>query len=345
MKITKRQQDPQRTLDQFGDGLRIIPFDWSTYNNSQAKEKILFLKLLNELCNLTDGKAYIRNGRKPQLASHMIFCMCLKVYLGTSSRRLISDLELCKRNYYIDSTPHFNSVSNYFNSSIIKHHLQYLIGLSALPLAQLEDKFAIDSTGFSERKYLEKWSTIRQNFSKHQQYKKAHCIYGVYSNVIPSVIVTEGTANDSPYFKQLLNNASKNFDIKDITADMAYSSRENLDYANELGITPYIPFKKNAVGKSKGAVMWNRMYRHFKDNKEEFMKHYHVRSNAESGFFMIKQKFGDSVSYKIPLAQTNEILCKILCHNICVLIQEMFLSKLDIDFYSCAGKYVAQQYS
>ena len=116
-----------------------------------------------------------------------------------------------------------------------------------------------------------------------------------------------------------------------------------MQYAEELGITPYIPFKKNSRGLSKGFSAWNKMYRYFTDNKEEFMKHYHVRSNAESGFFMIKQRFGDNLSYKNTISQTNEILCKILCHNICVLIQEIFLSNLDINFNYCAKNYVAQQ--
>lgn len=335
------KEQTQKKLDEWG----IIhnPFDWSTYNRSQTKEKILFLKLLHELCNLTEGDTYIGKGRKPRPAPHMIFCMCLKVYLSTSSRRLVSDLELCRQKNYLQFVPHFNSVSNYFNSNQLKHHLQYLIGLSALPLAQLEDKFAIDSTGFSERKYLDRWSSIRQSFSKHQQYKKAHCIYGVYSNIIPHAIITEGTAADSPHFNLLLKTAADNFNIKEITADMGYSSRENMQFANELGITPFIPFKKNATGKSRGAPVWSKMYQYFQSNREEYMKHYHVRSNAESGFFMIKQKFGGSINYKIPTAQTNEILCKILCHNICVLIQEMFLSKVEVDFNSCAKTYVAQQ--
>ncbi len=340
--MEKTINDKQRTLFDFNKVED--PFDWATYNKSQTKEKLLFLKLLHEICNYTGGYSYYGKGRKPRSSSHMIFCMCLKVYLGTSSRRLISDLTLSKQNNYIEAVPHFNSVSNYFNSRVIKSQLQYLIGLSALPLAQIEDKFAIDSSGFSERKYMERWSMIRQSYSKHQKYKKAHCIYGVYSNIIPQAIITEGTEHDSPKFKLLLETAADNFNVAEITADKAYSSRENLQSAYDLGITPFIPFKKNASSHSKGCSAWNKMYRYFKDNREEFMKHYHVRSNAESGFFMIKQKFGGGLCYKNPTAQINEILCKILCHNICVLVQEMFLSNIEIDFNSCANKFVAQKY-
>ena len=39
-------------------------------------------------------------------------------------------------------------------------------------------------------------------------------------------------------------------------------------------------------------------------------------------FSMIKAKFRDHVRSKTPEAMVNEVLCKILCHNVCVLIQE-----------------------
>ena len=38
---------------------------------------------------------------------------------------------------------------------------------------------------------------------------------------------------------------------------------------------------------------------------------------------MVKSKFGASVRSKTWTAQINEVLCKIICHNICVVIQEM----------------------
>jgi hypothetical protein len=38
---------------------------------------------------------------------------------------------------------------------------------------------------------------------------------------------------------------------------------------------------------------------------------------------MIKAKFGDCVRSKTTVAMKNEALCKILCHNICYLIQAM----------------------
>jgi hypothetical protein len=39
---------------------------------------------------------------------------------------------------------------------------------------------------------------------------------------------------------------------------------------------------------------------------------------------MIKTKFGDSVRSKTEVAGRNEVLAKVLCHNICCLIHAMY---------------------
>lgn len=63
------------------------------------------------------------------------------------------------------------------------------------------------------------------------------------------------------------------------------------------------------------------MYGYFMYHREEFLEHYHKRSNAETAFSAIKAKFGDSLRSKSDVGQVNEALYKILCHNICVLVQ------------------------
>jgi len=49
---------------------------------------------------------------------------------------------------------------------------------------------------------------------------------------------------------------------------------------------------------------------------------------------MIKAKFGDSMRSKTERAQINEALCKVLCHNICCLIQAMYELGLKPKFYA-----------
>ena len=74
------------------------------------------------------------------------------------------------------------------------------------------------------------------------------------------------------------------------------------------------------------------MYLYFVNHFDEFMIHYHKRSNAEKVFSMMKSKYGIYLRTKSEVAQDNEIICKALCHNISVLIHETFELGISIGF-------------
>lgn len=135
------------------------------------------------------------------------------------------------------------------------------------------------------------------------------------------------------------------YDIEEVSADKAYSSRENLDAVDKAGGIPFIPFKSNVdeSTRAKGAPMWKKMYEMSVKHPKEFDHHYHKRSNAETTFHMIKKKFGKHLRCKKRIGQENEILAKCLCHNLCVLIKAMFELNIDIDFEKCAEIPIAQQ--
>jgi transposase len=140
--------------------------------------------------------------------------------------------------------------------------------------------------------------------------------------VVTAVEITDRAANDSPQLPPLVEKTANNFNIDDASGDKAYSSLENHEALAKIGAVPYIAFKKNATGAVGGA--FEKMYRMFCVNRDEFLAHYHKRSNVESTFGMIKAKFGTKLRSKGERAQINEALCKVLCHNLCCLIQSMF---------------------
>jgi hypothetical protein len=45
-----------------------------------------------------------------------------------------------------------------------------------------------------------------------------------------------------------------------------------------------------------------------------------------------KAKFGTTLRSKGDISQMNELLCKVLCHNICVVIQSMYELGIEADF-------------
>ena len=72
------------------------------------------------------------------------------------------------------------------------------------------------------------------------------------------------------------------------------------------------------------------------------MKHYNRRSNIEAAYSMIKSKFGSSLRSMSDTGQINEALCKVLAHNICVLVQAMH--ELGIEPIFCAEIQPAQKF-
>lgn len=87
------------------------------------------------------------------------------------------------------------------------------------------------------------------------------------------------------------------------------------------------------------ALVYYELCQHiFNFNRLEFMAHYHKRSNIESAFSMIKAKFGGSVRSKSPVAQVNEVLLKVLCHNICVLLQSIGELGIEANFWDCRAE-------
>lgn len=72
-----------------------------------------------------------------------------------------------------------------------------------------------------------------------------------------------------------------------------------------------------------------RKFDFFQYQSDAFLTHYHKRSNVESTVTMVNSKFGDSLPSKTDMAQRNEVLCKIICHNICCLICAIYEHGID----------------
>jgi transposase len=148
---------------------------------------------------------------------------------------------------------------------------------------------------------------------------KVHILCGVKTNVVTAIAILDKNAGDCPQLPGLVNATAANFTVKEVSLDKAYLSRDNLELIAGLGAMPFIPFKSNSVAGEAGSL-WEKMFHFFQFQREQFLAHYHKRSNVESTFSMVKAKFGDHIRSKSEAAMVNEVLCKFLCHNICCVI-------------------------
>jgi len=305
--------------------------DWSAYNKAQTNEKQMFLELLSELCNDISNKPY-EFGRPKLSMADMVFASALKVYTTFSLRRFVSDMRFAKEKGFTDTICSYSSISNYMRNPKMTLILMNLILKSAIPLKAIESKFAVDSSGFSTCRF-DRWFSFKYGKEINSRiWIKAHIMNGVKTNVITSVKITEAYDSDNPQFSGLVKETAKTFEIKEVSADKGYLGYENMKLVEELGGTAYIPFKSSSTSRARHPKLWKKMFHYFMFNREEFLEHYHQRSNVETTFHMIKSKFGSSLRSKNNIAQVNEILLKVLCHNICVIIQEMHELGIKPDF-------------
>jgi hypothetical protein len=160
---------------------------------------------------------------------------------------------------------------------------------------------------------------------------KCHLMCGVKTNIVIARSRFRDATRVTPNSCPLLDATTKNFRIAEVSADKGYASRTNTNAVAILGATPCISFADHHKG--HGGSMWGHIYHYFMFNRENFLAHYHKRSNVESTFSMMKRKFGDSLRSKTDVAMVNETLCKVLCHNLVVLIHEMYELGIDPVFW------------
>ncbi len=311
--------------------------NWPAYNAAQTQEKSQLQALLYELCrNLPEPEQH--RGRPRLSLADIIFASTFKIYSTVSGRRFQSDLQEAKRRGFLSKMPSYNSVFRYLEAESLTPYLYELIKLSAQPLKSVETDFAVDSSGFSTGQFM-RWLDVKYGkLEDRRMWIKVHLMCGVKTNVVTSVEISDGYANDHGYFKPLVEAAAENgFTLKEVSADKAYLSGENLLTTLRHKAIPYIPFKSNSKAQTNygpKSTLWTRMLSFYNDNREEFLTHYHKRSNVETTFHMIKAKFGQRLRSKTLTAQVNEALCKVLCHNLCVVIQSVHELGIEADFSS-----------
>lgn len=298
--------------------------EWTAYNAAQTNEERLFRDLLQSLCAGIEQPPQTFGRPRLPLAD-VVFGLVSKVYSTKSGRRFTSSLRDAESAGFVRKAAHYNSASRYLDSDALTHLLKSLIEQTAAPLRAVESDFAVDSTGFSTSTYSRwfdhKWGKMRSE----AKWVKCHLMCGVRTNVVTSVEVTPTESADAPFLSPLVQTTARTFAIDEVSADKAYSSKRNLRAVQAVGGTAYIPFKARTTGMGKNFDgLWNQMWHYYQFNQQQFLAHYHKRSNVETTFSMIKGKFGGAVRSKAPTAQVNEVLCKVLAHNLCVLIASVY---------------------
>lgn len=309
--------------------------DWPRYNAAQRNEKHHFRYLLRDLVALVEGPVH-QSGRRPYFNSGRIFGLVYKVYTGFSLRRFDTDLREAKNAGFTSAAPSTSSLARYMDNQTLTPVLHDLVLCSALPMHVYETRFAIDATGFSSsqfaRWFTEKWGQVKEHQSR--DWAKLHLICGTGTGIITCAEISDWRDHDNQYFEPLVAETAGHFDVLHVAADKAYISRNNMQFVDGLGATLYAPFKSNVVPpRFNDNSAWARMLRLFLTDYDRWAQDYHVRSIAETVISTMKRLFGDKMDSRNTVAQANEILCRVIAHNLIVIIHQMYERDLVPDFH------------
>lgn len=306
--------------------------DWPAYNAAQVHEAERFTELLADLCSGIMEEPRRGRGRPRIPLRDAVASAVLKVYSTMSGRRASGDVRSAREDGYLTHAPHYNSVFRTLEDESLTPLLKTLIEESAAPLRAVERDFAVDASGFTTCSYARWFDAKYGREMKAHTWWKVHLMCGVRTNVVTGVEITNGDVHDYHLLPTLVQTTAKRFELAEVSADKGYIGRSNLDAIAATGAAPYIPFKAGAKDIPKHAL-WSKLWHYYGAHREEFLAHYHKRSNVESTFSMVKAKFGAAVRSKTPVAQQNEILAKILCHNLCCLVSSIYELGLEPAFW------------
>ena len=150
---------------------------------------------------------------------------------------------------------------------------------------------------------------------------KVSLMTGVKTNVVTAVEVDERYAGDCPSSPPLVKATAENFTLREVSADTPISATRTW--------TPVAAARRDAVHRVQGehdggraAGVFAKMFHFYSLNRDDFLS---PLSQAEQRRIDVLDDQGEvrgpRSAPRPTSAMVNEALGKILCHNICCLIQ------------------------
>src|SRR5258707_440841 len=278
--------------------------DWPKYDEAQTTEKPRLQKLLFEVCSgIPEPPPPERKGRPRVPLADAVSAACYKTYVGFSARRFACDLQDAVAKGYLSRSIHFSSVNASLEKAALTPILHSLITQTSLPLQAVETVFAPDSSGFTTSRYTRWYDVKYGRLRAEADWVKVHLIAGTKTHIITAAIIAGKDAHDAPHLAELVKKTADNFTIKEVPADKGYLSAENVEVVAEHGGEAFIAPKSNTTGAVGG--LFEKMFHYYQFRRDDFLKHYHQRSNVETTYAMVKAKFAGYVRSKTDTAMMN----------------------------------------
>lgn len=280
--------------------------DWSLYNESLVRrgQVLLDFDVLDgwdhELSQMNRGKVgepYDYPNSFIQLLGYM------RVYFHLPYRQT-QGVVIAHTSTKVPFIPHYSTISRRINKLEIK--INEKIGDDIV--------IALDSTGI---KVANRGEWMRHKWHVRKGYLKIHVSVDIKKKRILSLEVTNEEVHDSKMLKKLVDNASKNNNVKRVLADGMYDNNKNFRYLSKNHIKPGIKTRSNSKVKTTNCQARNMSVVRQQTDSTRW-KHsvsYGQRWMAETVFSCMKRMFGEHISARKFPNMINEITLKASLYN------------------------------
>ncbi len=262
-----------------------------------------------------------RDFTQPQLFAILV----LKVFLKTDFRgivALLADWPDLARTLGLKKVPHYSTPCYAQQRLLGNEKFQRL--LSAVwdrarqkRLIDGRPEVAIDATGL-ETRHVSAYYVDRKGYRrfKRKRWPKLTAVAHTTTHLIAGVVVSQGPSQDSPQFPDAIRQAATHLHPHRVLADRGYDAEHNHRLCREeVGIpSTIIPINKRNSGRQWPQSKYRRQMR-----RCFFKLKYAQRWQAESVFSRHKRRRGSALTARSETTQKQEILWRILTHNLMIL--------------------------
>lgn len=280
--------------------------DWPLYNESLVRRGQVLLDFDvfdgwdHELSQMNRGKVgepYDYPNSFIQLLGYM------RVYFHLPYRQT-QGVVIAHTSTKVPFIPHYSTISRRINKLEIK--INEKIGDDIV--------IALDSTGI---KVANRGEWMRHKWHVRKGYLKIHVSVDIKKKRILSLEVTSEEVHDGKMLKKLVDNASKNNNVKRVLADGMYDNNKNFRYLSKNNIKPGIKTRSNSKVKTTNCQARNMSVVRQQTDSTRW-KHsvsYGQRWMAETVFSCMKRMFGEHISARKFPNMINEITLKASLYN------------------------------
>jgi transposase len=320
------------------------PVDWGAYTRAQVREVNDVLLLIRDAVDAAwermpaDVKARKGPGRPPTPIPDLAKALLMQQYFGTANRQTEGLVLLFKEKVGLRRAFSHKTVERAYGREDVRAVLNEVFDLTVEVVADVETGLAVDGSGLPTSmkvNYEAQKGKGNGGAGKRAAWEHAVTTIGTDTKVLTAVAVL-GRPEDSecPVLPDLLPAAGAFPSLDAVSADGLFLSRDNVDAIASLGAKPRILPKRNVSFKRKGSDAWFHMLWELLEDPQAWLREYHPRSLAETGYSTFKRDFPKPLRRRLKRRRDTEALVRFCDYNLKRLCYLRYLTDLAIPFSS-----------